>query len=230
MSKSWREPFPYFNEMTLLSLGPGRGPHLPTHKRGVLNRDPSPFPKEPHRTAPNSPTTRQMRHSAHQAFRAIRNVLYGATMSDCAAERRQQLLSVCCPRRKVSLRKEPAICVVRGAISPDRQHHLGKPRSRMDQRTLARDLRNMVFADTAAGQGEMSVAKLKHVSITIVVACAAVMEIRFIVIFDWRSGSTQYDAMCCSLPGLEVLIMHLPALSPTKLDFEAIFEAIDCSW
>jgi hypothetical protein len=35
-----------------------------------------------------------MRHSAHQAFRAIRNVLYGATMSDCAAERCQQLLCV----------------------------------------------------------------------------------------------------------------------------------------
>jgi hypothetical protein len=116
------------------------------------------------------------------------------------------------------LRKEAAICVVRGAISPDRQHHLGKPRSRMDQRTLARDLRNMVFADTAAGQGELSVAKLKHVSITIVVACAAVMEIRFIVIFDWRSGSTQYDAMCCSLLGCEVLNLQLSAPSPARHD------------
>ena len=48
----------------------------------------------------------------------------------------------------------------------------------------------MVFAGNAAGQCEMSVAKLKHVSITIVAACAAVMEIRFTVICDWRSGSS----------------------------------------
>lgn len=91
----------------------------------------------------------------------------------------------------------------------------------MDLRTRARDLRNMVFAGAAAaGQGEMSVAKLKHVSITIVVACAAVMEIRFIVIFDWRSGATEYDAMRCSLLGREVLSLRLPAPH---------FEAIDCS-
>jgi hypothetical protein len=126
----------------------------------------------------------------------------------------------------VSLRKETAICVVRGAISPDRQHHLGKPRSRMDLRTRTCDLRNMVFAGTAAGQGEMSIAKLKHVSITIVVACAAVMEIRFSVIFDWRSGSTQYDAMRCSLLGHKVSILQLSACSPAYHDFVAI----DCSW
>jgi hypothetical protein len=96
----------------------------------------------------------------------------------------------------------------------------------MDLRTRTCDLRNMVFAGTAAGQGEMFIAKLKHVSITIVVACAAVMEIRFSVIFDWRSGSTQYDAMRCSLLGHKVSILQLSACSPAYHDFVAI----DCSW
>jgi hypothetical protein len=35
-----------------------------------------------------------MRHSAHQAFCAIKNVLYRATVSESAAERRCQILRV----------------------------------------------------------------------------------------------------------------------------------------